>query len=140
MIDSLRRAIVALTLLMLGAGHAACACAAVAGAMTGPDITVSAPSGHSHHTAAEQEPLVAHCNEGPDDPGHDCTHCVTTALPADASTKAVTPFPADFAILPPRPELTYGSLFRLADLRIEPPTGPPPPRSSLVTLKVRLQN
>jgi hypothetical protein len=140
MIDSLRRAVVALTLLVLGAGHAACACAAVAGAMAGPDITVSAPSGHSHHTASEQEPKDDHCNESPDDPGHDCTHCVTAALPADASTKAVTPFPADFAILPPPPELTYGSLFRLADLRIEPATDPPPPRSSLVTLKVRLQN
>jgi len=65
---------------------------------------------------------------------------VTVALPADVSVKAVNAFPADFSVLPPMPELKSGSLFRLADLRIEPATGPPPLQSSLVTLKVRLQN
>jgi hypothetical protein len=140
MIDSLRRAIIALTLLVLGGGHAACACAAVAGALAGQGIAVSAVSAHSHHTAAKDQPQDQHCNEGSEVPDHDCTHCVTVALPADASAKAVTAFPTDFTVLQPVPELISGSLFRLADLTIEPATGPPRPRSSLVTLKVRLQN
>jgi hypothetical protein len=140
MIDSLRRAIVALSLLVLGAGHAACACAAVASALTVPDIAVSAASGHSHHTLAPDQSQDQHCTEGSEVPGQDCTHCVTVALPADALVKAVNAIHADFAALPPIPELKSGTLFRLADLSIEPATGPPRPRSSLVTLKVRLQN
>lgn len=140
MMCSLRRAVIALSLLVLGAGHAACACAAVAGAMTGPDASVSAPSDHSHHSAAQEELPIAHCNEGAENSGHDCTHCFTVALPADISVKAVNVSLADFAVLPPIPERQSGFLFRFADLRIEPATGPPLPRSSLVTLRVRLQN
>jgi hypothetical protein len=139
MMGSLRSAIIALTLLVLGGGHAACACAAVASALAGPDITVSAPSAHSHHTAANDPSKDPHCNKGSEVPDHNCTHCVTAALPADASLKAVSAFPADVAVLPPVQELKSSSLFRLADLNIEPDTGPPRPRSSPVTLKVRLQ-
>lgn len=140
MMGSIRNAIIALTLLVLGGGHAACACAAVAGALTGPDLAVSAPSAHSHHTAANDLSKDQHCNDGSEVPVRDCTHCVTVALPGDASLKAVSGFPADVAFLPPIPELKSDSLFRLADLKIEPDIGPPRPRSSPVTLKVRLQN
>ena len=139
MMGSLRSAIIALTLLVLGGGHAACACAAVAGALAGPDIAVSAPSAHSHLTAADDPSQDPHCNKGSEVPDHDCTHCVTVALPADASLKAVSASPADVAVLPPVLELKSGSLFRLADLNIEPDIGPPRPRSSPLTLKVRLQ-
>jgi hypothetical protein len=139
MMGSLRSAIIALTLLVLGGGHAACACAAVAGALAGPHIGVSAPSAHSHHTAANDQSQDQHCNEGSEVPVHDCTHCVAVALPADASLKAVSAFPADVAVLPPLPELKSDSMFRLADLNIEPDTGAPRPRLSPVTLKVRLQ-
>lgn len=139
MMGSLRSAIIALTLLVLGGGHAACACAAVAGALAGPDIAVSAHSAHSDHPAANDPSQDQHCNEGSEVPENDCTHCVTDALPADASLKAASAFPADVAVLSPVPELKSGSLFRLADLNTEPDTGPPRPRSSPVTLKVRLQ-
>lgn len=139
MMGSLRSAIIALTLLVLGGGHAACACAAVAGALAGPDVAVSAPSAHSHHTAADDPSQDQHCDRGAEVPDHDCHNCVTVALPADASLKAVSAFPTNVAVLPPVPELKSGSLFRLADLNTEPDTGPPRPRSSPVALKVRLQ-
>jgi len=139
MMGSFRSAIIALTLLVLGGGHAACACAAVAGALAGPEIAVSVPSTHSHHAAANDPSQDQHCNKGSEVPDHDCTHCVTVALPSDTSLKAVSTFPADVAVLPPVPGLKSGSLFRLADLNIEPDTGPPRPRLSPVTLKVRLQ-
>ena len=139
MMGSLRSAIIALTLLVLGGGHAACACAAVASALAGPDIAVSAPSARGHHTVANDPSQDQHCNKGSEAPDHDCTQCVTVALPADASLKAVSAFPADIAGLPPVPELKSGSLFRLANLNTERDTGPPRPRSSPVTLKVRLQ-
>lgn len=137
---SIRNAIIALTLLVLGGGHAACACVAVAGALAGPDIAVSAPSAHSHHSADTDPSQDQHCNKGSEAPDHDCTDCVNVALPTDASLKAVSGFPADVAFLPPIPELKSDSLFRLADLEIEPDIGPPRPRLSPVTLKVRLQN
>lgn len=139
MMGSLRNAIIALTLLVLGGGHAACACAAVAGALVEPDIAVSAPSAHNHHAADIDPSQDQHCNKGSEVPDHDCTHCVTVALPADASLKAVSAFPADVAILPLVSGLKSGSIFRLADLDTEPDTGSPRPRSSPVTLKVRLQ-
>lgn len=139
MMASLRSAFIALTLLVLGAGHAACACVAVAGALEAPDIAVSAPSAHSHHAAANDPSQDQHCNGGSEVPEHDCTHCVTAALPADASLKAVSATPAHVAILPPVPELKSVSLLRLADLNTEPDAGHPRTRPSPVTLKVRLQ-
>lgn len=140
MIDTFRSAIVALTLLVLGGGHAACACAAVAGALSDPALGVSSPSDHSHHSPAQAEPQGAHCGEGPEDQGHDCTQCLTVAVPADASAKVVSTPQTDLPVITPLPESSAGNTFRLTNLRIEPARGPPLPLLSLVTLKVRLQN
>ena len=140
MIDSIRSAIVALTLLVLGGGHAACACVAVAQAVTGPEVAVAETTGHAGHTITFDVPDADHCDRGSDNQGHDCTGCEAVALPADSLTKAVSAFPADFAILPAKPANDTRGVFQLADLRIEPARGPPRPSPSLVTLKICLQN
>jgi hypothetical protein len=140
MIDTFRSAIVALTRLVLGGGHAACACVAVAGALNAPVLGVSSSSDHSHHSPAQTEPQGVHCDEGSEDESHDCTQCLTVALPADASAKVVSTPQTDLPVVTPLPESSAGNTFRLTNLRIEPARGPPPPFLSLVTLKVRLQN
>lgn len=140
MVDSIRSAIVALTLLVLGGGHAACACASVAQALTGPEVAVAETTGHAGHTVAVEVPDVDHCDRESENQGHDCTGCEAVALPADSLTKSVSPFPADVAILPAKPVTETLGVFQLADLRIEPARGPPRPSPSLVTLKIRLQN
>ncbi|OZB17844.1 MAG: hypothetical protein B7X53_05085 [Hyphomonas sp. 34-62-18] len=140
MTDTLRRAVIALTLLVLGGGHAACACASVAQALTGPEVAVAEMTGHAGHTVTVDLPDADHCDRESENQGHDCTGCEAVALPADSLSKAVSPFPADVAILPLKPANDSGRVFQLADLRIEPARGPPRPSPSLVTLKIRLQN
>jgi hypothetical protein len=140
MMDSLRRAIIALTLLVLGGGHAACACAAVAQAVSVPEVAAAALASHDVHAVSDDAPDADHCDTGSEDESHDCTGCDAVALPADSSIKAAGAFPADFAALPAIPGNGTSGVFKLATLRIEPARGPPRPSPSLVTLKIRLQN
>ncbi len=140
MVNSIRSAIVALTLLVVGGGHAACACASVAHALTGPEGAVAETTGHAGHMVTFEVPDAEHCDRGSENQGHDCTGCEAVALPADSLSKAVSPFPADVAILPAKPANDTRGVFQLADLRIAPARGPPRSSPSLVTLKIRLQN
>lgn len=140
MMDSLRRAVIALTLLVLGGGHAACACAAVAQAVAGPGAVVATLASHDIHTVSEDAPDTDHCDPGSEDKGHDCTGCEAVALPTDSANKAVNTFPADAAVLLAQPATGSRGVFKLATLRIELARDPPPQRPSLVTLKIRLQN
>lgn len=140
MMDSLRRAVIALTLLVLGGGHAACACASVAQAVAGPGAVVATLASHDIHTVSQDAPDTDHCDPGSEDKGHDCTGCEAVALPSDSSNKAVNTFPVDAAGLPAQPATGSRGAFKLATLRIEPARDPPRPSPSLVTLKIRLQN
>ena len=128
MMDSLRRAIIALTLLVLGGGHAACACAAVAQAVSLPAVAAAALTSHDAAAVTHHAPDADHCDPASQDNSHDCGGCEAVALPSDSSTKAAGVVPVDFGVL------------KLATSKFEPARGPPRPSPSLVTLKVRLQN
>lgn len=140
MTDTLRRAIIVLTLLVLGGAHAACACVGVAQAVSGAEVMVAAVASHDAYSGSHHTPDTGHCDEGSGDPGYDCAGCEAVALPTDTSTKAVSAFPADKAVLPARPANTSIGVFNYPTLRIVPVRSPPSPGPSLVTLKIRLQN
>lgn len=140
MVDSIRNAVIALTLLVLGGGHAACACAAVAQAVNGPRVEVATSASEDVQAVSHDAPEADHCDPNSENKGHDCAGCEAIALPTDSSNKAVNTFPADPAALPSQPASGTSRVFKLADLRIEPARGPPRPSPSLVTLKIRLQN
>jgi hypothetical protein len=140
MMDSLRRAIIALTLLVLGGGHAACACAAVAQAVSLPAVAAAALTSQDAAAVTHHAPDADHCDPASQDDGHDCAGCEAVALPSDSSTKAAGVFPVDFGVLPARPADETSRVFKLATSKFEPARGPPRPSPSLVTLKVRLQN
>lgn len=138
MMDSLRRAIIALTLLVLGGGHAACA--AVAQAVSLPAVAAAALTSHDAAAVTHHAPDADHCDPASQDNSHDCGGCEAVALPSDSSTKAAGVVPVDFGVLPARPADETSRVLKLATSKFEPARGPPRPSPSLVTLKVRLQN
>lgn len=140
MMNTLRRAIIILTLLVLGGAHAACACVRVAQAVTGTEVVMAAFASHGAYPGSHHTSDAGHCDEGSGDPGHDCAGCEAVALPTDTSTKAVSAFPSDKAVPPPKPDSKSIGVFHNATLRIVPVRSPPWPSPSLVNLKIRLQN
>lgn len=140
MFNSVRQAMVALALLALGGGHAACACAAVAQAVSGPEIASAAPERQTDHTASHETQDAGHCATDSGDPDHECAGCETIALPKDTSAKTANVYPADSAVLPEKPSSETPGLFKRVALKAETARGPPRPGPSLVTLKIRLQN
>lgn len=140
MMNTLRRAIIVLTLLVLGGAHAACACVRVAQAVTGTEIVLAGSANHHVYSGSHHTPDAGHCDEGSGDPGHDCAGCEAVALPTDTTPKAVSALVSDKAVLPASHANTSIRVFNHATLRIVPVRSPPWPSPSLVDLKVRLQN
>lgn len=140
MMNTFRRAIIVLTLLVLGGGYAACACATVAHTATGADLAVAASASQDVYPVSHHTSDAGHCDEGSGDTGHDCAGCEAVALPTDISTKAVSAFPSDKAVPPPKLVSKSIGVFNNATLRIVPIRSPPWPSPSLVDLKIRLQN
>lgn len=138
MIAAARSVFVIIAALFLSAGHIACACASLSAPMSPSPAssfveTASADAHAHHHAGAESGDENAPADA-------DCSHCKTALLAADGIAKSVTA-PAlqkIFAIvetIAPAPTRDFSVSIRAQRLHWAGP-----PRSTPVSLKIRLRN
>lgn len=137
MMSLLRRMILALSLLALGGGYAACAVAAVVPAVSIAETADPAVDCPLHQPPIAEVADTSNSDEVPPQ-GHDCDHCGLVAVSADAPQKSVGASALScIAVLQPQDSASYQPpAEQAADIWRRFTARPPPPTP--LSLKVRL--
>lgn len=136
----IRRAIIAICLMVFGGVHAACACPKVVTDRIDADITTSTSISHSQIGSIGHAPQSNHCDTSYGEKIYDCEQCSPIAVAHEATPKLLTAITAVTLPTISLPDIKSKNTFDFPDVRIAPARGPPLQNLSLVTLKIRLQN